>query len=199
MIVKICGLQSFEDIKIVNGLKVNYGGFIFAPSKRYVQLDLARDLIKELNVKAVGVVVNMPLDELIKLIDKTNIDIVQLHGDENQEYIDSLHARCNIEIWKAIRIKSRDDLKQLQLSKISKFVVDSYDKSSYGGTGKVFNHKLLEGIDLTNVIIAGGITAANVQSIKKYNPFGIDVSSGVETNGIKDENKIKQLMEVVYE
>ena len=196
--VKICGLRRKEDIEYANELKPDYVGFVFAKSKRQIEVEQALDLISLLDkeIKTVGVFVNEPVENALKIAQTLNLDVLQFHGDETQDYIDNFK---NFTVWKAIRIKDKEDLEKTKQFKVNSFVFDTLTKNEYGGTGKTFNWEVLKGFELNvPIILAGGLNENNVEeAIKIVDPYAVDVSSGVETEGYKDFKKMKSFIEKV--
>lgn len=196
--VKICGLRRKEDIEYTNELKPDYVGFVFAKSKRQVEVEQALYLIRLLDkeIKTVGVFVNEPVENALKIAQTLNLDVLQFHGDETQDYIDNFK---NFTVWKAIRIKDKEDLEKTKEFKVNSFVFDTFTKNEYGGTGKTFNWEVLKGFELNvPIILAGGLNENNVEeAIRIVNPYAVDVSSGVETEGYKDFKKMKSFIEKV--
>ena len=196
--VKICGLRRKEDIEYANELKPDYVGFVFAKSKRQIEVEQALYLISFLDkeIKTVGVFVNEPVENALKIAQTLNLDVLQFHGDETQDYIDNFK---NFTVWKAIRIKDKEDLEKTKQFKVNSFVFDTLTKNEYGGTGKTFNWKVLKGMELNvPIILAGGLNENNVEeAIKIVDPYAVDVSSGVETEGYKDFKKLKSFIEKV--
>ena len=199
--VKICGVTRECDIDWLNRYLPDYAGFVFAESKRKISPENAEKLIKKLDkkIKKVGVFVNADKEEIIKIADYCHLDIIQLHGDEEPEYILELNQKLKnkkIEIWKAIRVKDKESINSMKDFTPDVFVLDTYIKGSYGGAGKKFNWGLaLEGKKYGKIILAGGLNKENVEeAIKTVKPFAVDVSSGVESDGRKDEKKIKDFI-----
>ncbi|GAB6117945.1 phosphoribosylanthranilate isomerase [Thermoanaerobacter brockii subsp. lactiethylicus] len=196
--VKICGLRRKEDIEYANELKPDYVGFVFAKSKRQIEVEQALDLISLLDkeIKTVGVFVNEPVENALKIAQTLNLDVLQFHGDETQDYIDNFK---NFTVWKAIRIKDKEDLEKTKEFKVNSFVFDTLTKNEYGGTGKTFNWEVLKEMELNvPIILAGGLNENNVEeAIKIVDPYAVDVSSGVETEGYKDFKKLKSFIEKV--
>ncbi len=196
--VKICGLRRIEDILMVNETKPDYAGFILAESKRRVTAaDIERMASLLLpSIQRVGVFVNAPINEVISLVRQGVIHIPQLHGDEDVAYCHVLEQE-GIPYWKVVRVKGRGDMIDLHsLEKIihpEAFLLDAYSESGRGGTGKVFHHPWLTAYrGKTKLIVGGGLTAENVASlVSTYKPFAVDTSSGVETDGVKDKEKIQ--------
>lgn len=196
--VKICGLRRKEDIEYANELKPDYVGFVFAKSKRQIEVEQALYLISFLDkeIKTVGVFVNEPVENALKIAQTLNLDVLQFHGDETQDYIDNFK---NFTVWKAIRIKDKEDLEKTKEFKVNSFVFDTLTKNEYGGTGKTFNWEVLKEMELNvPIILAGGLNENNVEeAIKIVDPYAVDVSSGVETEGYKDFKKLKSFIEKV--
>lgn len=197
MEIKICGIRRREDIEIVNKYKPDYIGFIFADTKRYVEPEHAGELAGLLSggIKTVGVFVNAPIDFVKKTVKTANLDVVQLHGEEDEEYIKSLGGIC--EIWKAIRVRDEADIPDFYGA--DKILLDKYVPNEYGGTGGRFDWSRVGTLKADKpIVLAGGLTKDNVrQGIEIFNPVCVDVSSAVETDGFKDENKIKEFIDTV--
>lgn len=198
--IKICGLKSENDVKIVNKYGPDYVGFILAPSKRQVNYDVAKKLKALLNpsILAVGVFVNESLEVIGQYAEDKVIDVIQLHGDESLEMIKELKQQVSIPVIKAMRIKDEKQLKHLlpfiQEVTADYLLFDTYQEGLYGGSGKSFDWKLLEVVK-RSYFLAGGIGLHNIEEACKWKPFAIDVSSGVETNGVKDAIKVSELIQ----
>lgn len=198
--IKICGLKSENDIKIVNKYGPDYVGFILAPSKRQVNYEVAKKLKALLNpsILAVGVFVNESLEVIGQYAEDKVIDVIQLHGDESLEMIKELKQQVSIPVIKAMRIKDEKQLKHLlpfiQEVTADYLLFDTYQEGLYGGSGKSFDWKLLEVVKRP-YFLAGGIGLHNIEEACKWKPFAIDVSSGVETNGVKDAIKVGELIQ----
>ncbi len=191
--IKICGLFREEDIIYVNELLPDYAGFIinFPKSHRNLDFDKSKELILKLNskIKSVCVFVNSPAEFIIQF---DFADIIQLHGDEDNNFIEKLREKLppNKEIWKAFKIKSIEDLEIAEKSVADKIILDN----GYG-TGEKFDWSLLKNFK-REFILAGGIDEKNIANIE-ITPTAFDVSSGVETDQKKDYNKIKKIIEIV--
>lgn len=206
--VKMCGISKVETIPAVVEAKPDYMGLVFAPSKRQVTVEQAKILIEELHkqcinhydtkvVKTVGVFVNETLDNLVRIADTANLDAVQLHGDEDEAFIQSLKERTNVEVWKAVQIRSAADVEKWIDSSADMLLFDAYHKDERGGTGEVFDWSSLDAFERP-FMLAGGIDSTNVaRAIRTVRPYGIDISSGIETNGVKDDEKIKAFTKIV--
>ncbi|NJD02865.1 MAG: phosphoribosylanthranilate isomerase [Ruminiclostridium sp.] len=191
--IKICGITCENEIKILNKYLPDFAGFVFAESKRKISAETAKDLAGSLDqrIKKVGVFVNMEIENLAGVSEKAGLDIVQLHGDESQDYIDELrmYLCSKTQIWKAVRITGKASLNEMSRYRADFFLTDTYVKGVQGGSGKQFDWSLLMGIKKRdNMVIAGGLTPDNVhEAISSIRPYGVDVSSGVETDGKKNE------------
>ena len=206
--VKMCGISKVETIPAVVEAKPDYMGLVFAPSKRQVTVEQAKILIEELHkqcinhydtkvVKTVGVFVNEALDNLVRIADTANLDAVQLHGDEDEAFIQSLKERTNVEVWKAIQIRTAADTEKWIDSSADMLLFDAYHKDERGGTGEVFDWSSLDAFERP-FMLAGGIDSTNVaRAIRTVRPYGIDISSGIETNGMKDDKKITAFTKIV--
>jgi phosphoribosylanthranilate isomerase len=195
--IKICGIKRLEDIQIVNKYKPDYIGFVFADSKRKVSHDLASKLKEHLDdeIISVGVFVNSSQEEILKLYNDGTIDVVQLHGNESEEFILNLKEKTNykIIIINAIEMHVGIDLKKYEDSKADYLLFDSGK-----GSGKTFNWNLIRKDLKKEFFLAGGLSISNIcQAIDEFNPYAVDLSSSLETDGFKDENKIKEIMEVI--
>lgn len=136
--IKICGMRRVDDILYVNTYHPDYAGFILSEGfKRTVDIDTFYDLELLLNkeIKRVGVFVNEPIENILKSFAQ-KLDVIQLHGEENAEYIDKLRENCGCEIWKAVRVKYADDIAKADALPVHKLLIDSFSAGSYGGTGK---------------------------------------------------------------
>lgn len=197
MEIKICGIRRFEDVEIVNKYRPEYIGFIFADTKRYVSPELARELSDKLSgdIKTVGVFVNAPIDFVLGTVKTAGLDIVQLHGEEDSEYIKSLGGIC--EVWKAVRVRDGDDIEDV--TGVSRILLDKYVSDAYGGTGERFDWSCVGTLKTDKpIVLAGGLNKENVRTgIEIFNPVCVDVSSAVETDGFKDEMKVKEFIEAV--
>lgn len=213
--VKMCGISKVETIPAVVEAKPDYMGLVFAPSKRQVTVDQAKILVEELHrgyakkygsdtehdkndtIKTVGVFVNETVDNLVTIANEANLDAVQLHGDEDETFIQSLKERTNVEVWKAVQIRSAADVEEWIDSSADMLLFDAYHKHERGGTGEVFDWSSLDAFERP-FMLAGGIDSTNVaRAIRTVRPYGIDISSGIETNGLKDDEKMKAFTNIV--
>lgn len=197
--IKICGLTRFEDISAVNHCMPDYIGFVFAESRRRVTPQQAYLLKKELNpqMKAIGVFTNEKISSIVDLCEAGTIDMIQLHGDETESYIQELKGKTKHPIIKAVRVQCVEQIIMAQSLPCEFLLLDTWQNGQYGGSGKTFDHTLVPKLEKP-FFIAGGLQIENIpKAILSCNPYGIDISSGVETDGLKDEKKIKEIVEVV--
>ena len=154
-------------------------------------------LIHQEAIKTVGVFVNETLETLVKIATEVNLDAVQLHGDEDEAFIQSLKERTNVEVWKAVQIRSAADAEAWIDSSADMLLFDAYHKDERGGMGEVFDWSCLDEFERP-FMLAGGIDSTNVaRAIRTVRPYGIDISSGIETEGVKDDEKIKAFTNIV--
>ena len=193
--IKLCGLSRLCDIEAANGLKPDYIGFVFvSKSKRYVTYEKATELKSQLSpeIQAVGVFVNEHPQDIAKLLQNGIIDIAQLHGDEDEDYITQLRLLTDKPIIKAFRIETANDIKTAKQSTADYILLDSG-----AGTGTVFDWDLVKSIRRP-YFLAGGLDVNNVtDAVKALHPFSVDVSSGIETNGVKDKTKMAAFVAAV--
>lgn len=201
MKIKMCGLRRPDDIIYANEYLPDYIGFVFAESRRKVSGREAKKLGEQLDpsIKKVGVFVNEPLRSLISISEEAGLDIIQLHGDEGEEYIKEVKHETGKELWKAVRVRMVKDIQEAQRLPADKLLLDSFSEESYGGTGKVMDFAVLDQADIRKpYFIAGGLTVENLPEIlKKAEPYGIDISSGIETEGVKDREKMLKVIQCV--
>lgn len=194
--IKLCGLSRCCDINAANALKPEYVGFVFAPkSRRYVTYETAEKLKKRLapEILAVGVFVNEAPGMVARLLDSGIIDIAQLHGSEDEHYIKELRTMTDKPLIKAFQINTKKDMIAARNSSADYVLLDS----GSGGTGTVFDWSMLK-LFGRPFFLAGGLNAGNVKNaVKEFQPYAVDVSSGIETAGRKDERKMKEFVHAV--
>lgn len=197
--IKICGLRRPEDIDFVNRLRPDFIGFIFDPTKgRYVAPDDAKELRKALSpvIKAVGVFVDAETDDIVKTVDEVSLDLVQLHGSEDNEYINSLRRKMHsrIPIIKAFRVQSADDIAAANDSAADYVLLDNGT-----GTGETFDWTVASGAVINKpFFLAGGLGPENVRkAIDTFHPDVVDASTSLETDGYKDFEKMKNFVSAV--
>ncbi|MHA0855446.1 phosphoribosylanthranilate isomerase [Paenibacillus sp. CMAA1364] len=222
-IVKICGLQDVEVLKSMLHLPLDFVGFVFANSRRQVTAELAKVLIEQLQdwqnetrPKSVGVFVNPDLTELAHVMEQAPLDVIQLHGQEDAVFCDEVRRRFGVKVFKVISIQGSDrenldgvsqkmqDILDKYVGAVDAILLDTFDPIYGGGSGNTFSWEVIpqyqswcesHGMPL---MIAGGLDPSNVgELVMKYHPYGLDVSSGVESNGLKDIDKMKSFVERV--
>lgn len=194
MKIKICGLTREEDIRIVNDVRPDYVGFVFAGNKCKVdeaQAARLRQLLDE-NIPAVGVFVDAPIEQIYRLVKAKTVQLVQLHGNEDEDYITALNESCNVPVIKAFSVQTKADIEKARESSVSWVLLDN----GKGGTGERFPWELIPSLKRP-FFLAGGLSPENVREAATYRPYALDVSSGVETNGKKDKDKIKRFVTYV--
>ncbi len=204
MMIKLCGLRRFEDIEYVNAVKPDFAGFILSDGfKRSVDFGTFYKLNSYLDtdIKRAGVFVSEPIENILHCAYNETLDVIQLHGNEDNEYISELRKIYDGEIWKAVRLRDISDIDRAAATHADKYVLDAFSENAVGGTGKRIDETLLykaaEKLEKP-FFIAGGINEENIaETIKKFSPYGIDISSGTETDGVKDLNKMKAIMNTV--
>ena len=189
MKIKLCGLTRPCDIEAVNELQPDYVGFVFAKkSRRYVSPEKAEELKAMLapGIQAVGVFVNEEPGQIVSLLEAGIIDVAQLHGQEDEREIRRLRELTDHPLIQAFRIDTEQDVERANASTADYVLLDS----GAGGTGTVFDWDLLQAIRRP-YFLAGGLDTENLGTVKvKLNPYGVDVSSGIETDGYKDKEKM---------
>ena len=206
--VKMCGISKVETIPAIIDAKPDYMGLVFAPSKRQVTVDQAKTLVEELHkqyavrynsktIKTVGVFVNETIENLLKIAEEVKLDVIQLHGDEDESFIQILKEQSNVEVWKAVQVRSAADAEKWIDSSADMLLFDAYHKDERGGTGEVFDWSSLDEFERP-FMLAGGIDSTNVaRAIRTVCPYGLDISSGIETEGVKDNEKMKAFTNTV--
>lgn len=205
--IKICGIKRIEDVCYVNQYLPDYIGFVFADTRRKVSLETAAMLARELDpqIRRVGVYVRQEIGLLTESLISGTVDYLQLHGDEDAAYeetlfesliqhgIDNPQERC----IKAYRIRGAEDFRKIGETKCRWILLDTYSPALPGGTGEHFNWELIQGMD-REFFLAGGINVGNVErAIREVKPYAIDISSSLETDGMKDKEKIREFMEKI--
>lgn len=193
--IKICGLQSEDDISYVNELMPDYIGFVFLQGRRrYISPDDAEHLKSLLDpaIQSVGVFVNESVENVASLLQSGTIQMAQLHGQEDENYAKNLKSMCDKPIIKAFIIKSEEDIKKALAYPSDYLLLDNGL-----GTGETFDWSLIRNIDRP-FFLAGGLNSENVrEAISLTGPYAVDTSSGVETDHRKDYNKIKAFIDAV--
>jgi phosphoribosylanthranilate isomerase len=203
--IKICGLFREQDIDYANEAKPDYVGFVFAESKRRVSAAFAAGLRRRLSgdIIPVGVFVNAPVADIVALYNDNVIAIAQLHGTEDDEYITRLKELSASEGNKPIEVIKTISPLPTPYSPLPSFSTDYYLIDSGAGSGKAFNWELLNSPEINTLkaakpwFLAGGVGLDNIEQALGFTPYALDISSGAETDGVKDREKIVQLVSMV--
>ena len=193
--IKLCGIMRLCDINIVNELEPEYVGFVFYPkSKRCVTIEQARAFKASLkpSIQAVGVFVDETVELVAELLREGVIDVAQLHGNEDEKYIAKLHSLTNKPIIKAFVMRSKEDLLKAERSMADYVLLDSGM-----GTGRTIDWEMLKEMHRP-YFLAGGLTMENVdEAVITLRPYAVDVSSGIEIQGVKDKRKMEAFVQAV--
>ena len=194
--IKLCGLMRPCDIEAANELLPEFAGFVFAPkSRRAVTAETAEAFRRKMDpaIRAVGVFVRETPKTVAALLEEGIIDLAQLHGGEEQDYIEQLRTMTDKPLIQAFRVETDEDLKRARSSTADYILLDH----GAGGTGQTFDWKLLENFGRP-FFLAGGLGPENVsKAVELLHPFAVDVSSGIETDGFKDREKMRAFVEAV--
>lgn len=193
--IKMCGLRRPEDIRAVNGLKPEYIGFVFFPgSRRYITPETANALKEMLDpgIEAVGVFVDENPETVAELLANRTIDMAQLHGHEDEQYLARLRKLTDRPLIRAFRIRSAEDAMRAQASSADRILLDAG-----AGDGKTFDWSWLRTVKRP-YFLAGGLNPENAaRAVLELKPYAVDVSSGIETDGFKDIQKMRAFIRAV--
>ncbi len=193
--IKLCGLSRLCDIEAVNELRPEYVGFVFVnTSKRYISQQKAKELKKRLapEIKTVGVFADKHPEQIAEICRKGIIDMVQLHGGEDEAYIRRLKSLMAQPVIRAFCIRTAEDADKAEKCSADYILLDSG-----AGSGTTFDWKLVQNVERP-YFLAGGLHIGNIKkAVEQLNPYGVDVSSGVETDGWKDKRKMQALIAAV--
>ena len=193
---------------MVNQYLPDYAGFVFAGTKRRITREQAGELKSVLNpqIRSVGVFINEPAGNIARMCDEGILDLVQLHGDESEEDIRRLKNLTDVPVIRAVRVQGTKDILRMADTAADYLLLDAYRANEYGGSGESFcweyileaKGRLKEaGKSMPPFFLAGGLNAGNAPDALKAEPYALDISSGVETDGFKDEQKIKEFVQAV--
>ena len=193
--IKLCGLRRFCDIEAANKLKPDYIGFVFVPKRRRYVTQLQAAELKSMlcpDIQAVGVFINEDISTVASLLNLGVIDMAQLHGDEDEDYIAQLRRLTEKPIIKAFQVKSNQEVLKAQDSTADYILLDAGT-----GDGRRFDWKLIAGMTKP-YFLAGGLDSENAgEAIRALHPYALDVSSGIETDGVKDTEKMAAFVAAV--
>lgn len=199
------------DIEYANRVKPDFVGFIFANTRRKISAAQAKQFRKALDaeISAVGVFVNEDISVITSLVQDGCIDMIQLHGEEDADYIRCLREVCDVPVIKAVKVQTVEQIRQTAALPVDYLLLDTYRKGVLGGTGEAFDWKLLREAKAAAgdtaegelfgkpYFLAGGLHAGNLREAAALGSYGLDVSSGIETDGSKDFTKMVEVMELV--
>lgn len=199
------------DIEYANRVKPDFVGFIFANTRRKISAAQAKQFREALDaeIPAVGVFVNEDISVITSLVQNGCIDMIQLHGEEDADYIRRLREICDVPVIKAVKVQMVEQIRQAAALPVDYLLLDTYRKGVLGGTGEAFDWELLREAKIVAgdtaegelfgkpYFLAGGLHAGNLREAAALGSYGLDVSSGIETDGSKDFTKMVEVMELV--
>lgn len=202
MKIKFCGIKRKEDVEFCNQLLPEYMGMILTPGfKRSISDECAKALIKEKKscIKSVGVFVDTTAEMIAKISKKIFLDVIQLHGNETDDIIKEVKDLIGLPVWKAVRVQNAQDIKIAELLGADKLILEGYVSGQAGGTGITADWKLIsKHKPQIPFFLAGGLTPQNLfEAINTVKPYGVDLSSGIETDGIKDYKKMQEIVNII--
>lgn len=209
--IKLCGMMKPCDIEYANRVKPDFVGFIFANTRRKISAAQAKQFRETLDeeIPAVGVFVNEDIPVIASLVQDGCIDMIQLHGEEDADYIRCLREVCDVPVIKAVKVQTVEQIRQTAALPVDYLLLDTYRKGVLGGTGEAFDWELLREAKAAAgdtaegelfgkpYFLAGGLHAGNLREAAALGSYGLDVSSGIETDGSKDFTKMVEVMELV--
>lgn len=209
--IKLCGMMKPCDIEYANRVKPDFVGFIFANTRRKISAAQAKQFRETLDaeIPAVGVFVNEDIPVIASLVQDGCIDMIQLHGEEDADYIRCLREVCDVPVIKAVKVQTVEQIRQTAALPVDYLLLDTYRKGVLGGTGEAFDWELLREAKAAArdtaegelfgkpYFLAGGLRAGNLREAAALGSYGLDVSSGIETDGSKDFTKMVEVMELV--
>ena len=209
--LNLCGMMNPCDIEYANRIKPDFVGFIFANTRRKISAAQAKQFREALDaeIPAVGVFVNEDIPVITSLVQNGCIDMIQLHGEEDADYIRRLREVCDVPVIKAVKVQTVEQIRQAAALPVDYLLLDTYRKGVLGGTGEAFDWELLREAKAAAgdtaegelfgkpYFLAGGLHAGNLREAAALGSYGLDVSSGIETDGSKDFIKMVEVMELV--
>lgn len=209
--IKLCGMMKPCDIEYANRVKPDLVGFIFANTRRKISATQAKQFREALDaeIPAVGVFVNEDISVITSLVQDGCIDMIQLHGEEDADYIRRLREICDVPVIKAVKVQTVEQIRQAAALPVDYLLLDTYRKGVLGGTGEAFDWELLreakaaagdtaEGELFGKLyFLAGGLHAGNLREAAELGSYGLDISSGIETDGSKDFTKMVEVMKLL--
>ena len=209
--IKLCGMMKPCDIEYANRVKPDFVGFIFANTRRKISAAQAKQFREALDaeISAVGVFVNEDIPVIASLVQDGCIDMIQLHGEEDADYIRRLREVCDVPVIKAVKVQTVEQIRQAAALPVDYLLLDTYRKGVLGGTGEAFDWELLREAKAAAgdtaegelfgkpYFLAGGLHAGNLREAAALGSYGLDISSGIETDGSKDFTKMVEVMKLL--
>ena len=209
--IKLCGMMKPCDIEYANRVKPDFAGFIFANTRRKISSVQAKQFREALDaeIPAVGVFVNEDISVITSLVQNGCIDLIQLHGEEDADYIRRLREVCDVPVIKAVKVQTVEQIRQAAALPVDYLLLDTYRKGVLGGTGEAFDWELLREAKAAAgdtaegelfgkpYFLAGGLHAGNLREAAALGSYGLDISSGIETDGSKDFTKMVEVMKLL--
>lgn len=209
--IKLCGMMKPCDIEYANRVKPDFVGFIFANTRRKISAAQAKQFREALDaeIPAVGVFVNEDISVITSLVQNGCIDLIQLHGEEDADYIRRLREVCDVPVIKAVKVQTVEQIRQAAALPVDYLLLDTYRKGVLGGTGEAFDWELLREAKAAAgdaaegelfgkpYFLAGGLHAGNLREAAALGSYGLDVSSGIEADGSKDFTKMVEVMKLL--
>lgn len=198
MKLKFCGLTREADICAANETRPDYIGFVFAESRRRVTDEQAARLRVQLapGIQAVGVFVNDDPAHIAELANRGVIDLIQLHGGESAAYIRRLRTMTATPVIYAVRVGTHEDIERVKPYSVEYFLLDTCTKDAYGGSGKTFDWSLIGEVEKP-YFLAGGLNERNIPRAMRTGAYALDLSSGIETDGVKDAAKMRRVAALI--
>lgn len=198
MKLKFCGLTREADIRAANETRPDYIGFVFAESRRRVTDEQAARLRAQLapGIQAVGVFVNDDPAHIAELANRGVIDLIQLHGGESAAYIRRLRTMTAAPVIYAVRVGTHEDIERVKPYSVEYFLLDTCTKDAYGGSGKTFDWSLIGAVGKP-YFLAGGLNESNIPRAMRTGAYALDLSSGIETDGVKDAAKMRRVAALI--
>lgn len=209
--IKLCGMMKPCDIEYANRVKPDFVGFIFANTRRKIGATQAKQFREALDaeIPSVGVFVNEDISVITSLVQDGCIDMIQLHGEEDADYIRRLREICDVPVIKAVKVQTVEQIRQAAALPVDYLLLDTYHKGVLGGTGEAFDWELLREAKAAAgdtaegelfgkpYFLAGGLHAGNLREAAELGSYGLDISSGIETDGSKDFTKMVEVMKLL--
>lgn len=202
MKLKFCGIRRIEDVTYCNVFRPDYMGMILSSGfRRSVSIAEAAALVREKcqDIAAVGVFVNAKPEEIVRVLRAVPLNVIQLHGSEDAAVVAAVREGTGLPVWKAVRVRSEAEIRKAEQLGADQLVLEGYVPGQVGGTGVTANWDLIaKASPQMPFFLAGGLKPENLkEAVQKVHPAGIDLASGIETEGFKDYEKMKKIVKIV--